>query len=221
MGIVVTLRKNTLNTSYYKEILLSLMDSGLVDNMLVSSGFFTEYESYGVSKELNREGNSMISCLKKHRLTAVTVIGVYGQDDGLIAFIKAIKKACKNVIGYCHKDKKWHAKICILRNGERALAGIIGSTNLTLASYSHSDNSSYESDAFIFSNDNAVVKVVTEKVAKLRNADNNSSECVLLADYDPQKNSDLTEEDVLNRYYATIVNDIENHSVFEKIEIGQ
>lgn len=217
MSIVVTLRKDNLNMSYYKEILLSLLNSGVVDNILISSGYFSENENFKVSEEKDSNGKSMVSCLSDGVITSVIVVGAHSKDRDFFTFIEDLKKECKNVIGYYHKENKWHAKICILRRGDRSLAGIIGSSNLTGAAYSHNSYSSYESDAFIFSKDKEIDALVTNEVNKLRNTDNNYTECVLLADFDPQKNGGLTEEEVLDRYYKMMVERLEEDSIFEKI----
>ena len=62
-----------------------------------------------------------------------------------------------NVTSYRTSGLKWHAKVFILSSGETPVFGIIGSSNVTRPAFSTTKPFNYESDVFLWSDDNSKI----------------------------------------------------------------
>ncbi len=97
---------------------------------------------------------------------------------------------------------KWHAKIFILKENDTPILGIIGSSNITRNAFSDDTPFNYEADVVLCPDSNSKIsKVITTIAGTIKDELNEAYDPheVVLTDYDPGKNHELSIEDRLNR----------------------
>jgi hypothetical protein len=91
---------------------------------------------------------------------------------------------------------RWHAKIFVLRQTDDPILGIIGSSNITRNAFSDSTPFNYEADVILWLDSiQPLTSLIQGIVAEIRDDPHE----VIVADYDPHKNSDLSIDDRLKR----------------------
>ena len=169
MGMTVTLRESA-DPCYFKEYMFKLLDIfPQIDEVLICSGYYQEEKPY-----TDDQGNRQISSYKatldidsQHNnmqrrfpmLQRITTVGIkddFDSDWGISYrnFVSDLRQcmAPARVKAYYDNDKKWHAKEMIMLAEGRAIAGIVGSSNITQPAYGLKFNGDYniEADTFIY-----------------------------------------------------------------------
>ena len=172
MGMTVTLRDSS-NPCYYKEYMFKLLDTfPQIDEILICSGYYQENKPYtdvngnrGISNyraTMDADSNHNNMLRRFPGLARVTTVGIkddFNGDWGISYqnFVANLREymGADRVSAYYDNENKWHAKEMIMLANGRAVAGIIGSSNITQPAYGITYNGGYniESDTFIYDSD--------------------------------------------------------------------
>lgn len=206
MGLAIFLRKR-ITPNNFQELLINSINSGLGNEVLLCSGFFQENFRNG-NYQVSTEGN-FASVLAQNNIS-LTAIGVHNYRwlrsfrnfrDNLIA-------AGVNVTTKRTKGFQWHAKIYILKNNERPIFRIVGSSNMTRNAFGLSAPFNYEADVVLWLDEFEFLNnLIANAISEL--GEFNSE--VIVADYDPEKNFGLSIEQRLRQ----LVSDVENSGLID------
>ncbi len=168
---------------------------GIGTKALICSGFFQELFKngpYRASVEQN------LSTLLKTQSIELTTVGIHNNNwmPSYKNFRNSLKKAGVNVRAMYAPSFHWHAKIFILRKIDNPILAIIGSSNITRNAFSDSTPYNYEADVIIW---RSAVKPLTKLIKGIVAEINDDPHEVIVADYDPKKNNDLSIGDKLKR----------------------
>lgn len=229
MGIILTLRDQE-KLSYFKELMLDLLDLKIGNKVLICSGYFQENYTpsqkssvprYYVSKEKNYKGKTILDCID-FTYKEVTLVGSRAfrnteWDHSYQDFVIELRKrygAKPSIIAHRNIGGNWHAKVFILLKDEEPIAGIIGSSNLTKSAYGTGSNTyfSIEADTMLFIPQ--IQNHVNQIIEGLRIQEEEVSS-IIIADYDPKKNNGRTEQDILREYYNKIIIEINSPQKYE------
>ncbi len=155
MGLLVTLRTDP-NRSYFKDILIEMIERYRPDEILMSSGYFGEFDTnppaigiqsadFYASADEGSNGKRLSTVLQNdQQLETLRLVGsedwsqkgssgpkTYVQQ--LTNFRDNLRVAMprKQIIAYDSLSGHWHAKVTILLCRGRAVAGVVGSSNYT------------------------------------------------------------------------------------------
>ena len=156
MGILITLRNNN-TRSYFRELLLKLINLPDTNKLVLSSGYIQEIcyrNSYSILDDdllLNIQ-NGLVS---NSNYRFVTIAGMFKNPRWQIQYNNFIHKLQINNINVTSiniRRKNWHAKIAVKLRNNIPVAAIIGSSNLTKNAYGiNFPNFNYECDVTMWS----------------------------------------------------------------------
>jgi len=225
MGIALTLR-NEDRLSYFKELMLGLLDLKIGNKVLICSGYFQEDyttskfgTNYYASKEPNLNGRTILDCIDSS-YNEVVLVGSRAFNNGrdwdnsyekFVCELRRNYGAIPKISAHKNLGGHWHAKVFILLKDEKPVAGIIGSSNMTKSAYASGKDPyfSIEADTMLFIPE---IQNDTTKIVEELRVEENRESSIIIADYDPQKNGGRTEQDVLLDYYNRIMAEIKDKS---------
>lgn len=155
MGLLLTLRTDP-NRSYFKDILIEMIERYCPDEILMSSGYFGEFDTnppaiglqsseFYASADEGSNGKRLSTVLQNdRRLETVRLVGSEdwsqkGRNNPR-SFVQQLTNLRDNlrmsmpgkqIIAYDSLSGHWHAKVTILLCCGRAVAGAVGSSNYT------------------------------------------------------------------------------------------
>lgn len=194
MGLAIFLRKR-LSPNYFRELLIDSLKTGLGNEVLLCSGFFQE-KKYGNYFSVSTEG-SFSTLLKKHNIKLKTV-GIH--NDSWLADYKNFRdnllKSGVSIHAKISPNYKWHAKIFILKNNGKPIFGIVGSSNMTRPAFGTSSPFNFEADVVMWLDEyKELNSIFNNTISQL----NQSTNEVIIADYNPRNNFELSIEDRLRQ----------------------
>jgi hypothetical protein len=151
MPIKITLRKDR-HQSPFRQLLNMLLTSPYGDSAIICSGYIWQPSS-GSYKVLDDGLRNIIKrgCRKKG---VTTVAGMFRPNyfqNYYRNFITDLRANGVQVSAYTVPRKNWHAKIAIRMCGDKPVAALIGSSNLTGPAYGiNRTNWNYEADVLIW-----------------------------------------------------------------------
>jgi hypothetical protein len=199
MGLVIFLRKRLL-VNRFRDILVDSINLGVGDNAVICSGFFQEFfhnSPYQASTERN------LSNVLVTRAVQLTTIGIHNYNwfTSYKNFRNNLRGAGVNISAKYMPGFHWHAKIYVLKRKDDPLLAIIGSSNITRSAFSTIKPFNYEADVIMWLD---TITQITNLIEGIIAETRDDPHEIIIADYDPHKNSDLTIEDRLKRIDADI-----------------
>ena len=151
LGVAISLRKDP-KSSFYKNMLLGLLNGTDADELLICSGYIQYLRldkhgnptTYNVFLDEDANKNNLLDAICRYR--KVTIVGIrsdvkndwYRQYKDAVDYLKseiAKRGSSTQLKCYYHKSGEWHAKIAILLrnkgNDKIPIAAMVGSSNLT------------------------------------------------------------------------------------------
>jgi len=185
MPIAIFLRRSAA-INHFRRCLVGALGSGHGTRAWISSGFFQDRPSYSASSDLQ-----FVAAAK--RVRSLRTFGVY---NGMWladykTFASNLKASKVRIRPFKVKGLRWHAKIFLLATPRWPLFALIGSSNITRSAFGNSAPFNYESDVAIWSDRSQRLSISFERIVFGGDASRGE---VILADYDPQKNQDITIE---------------------------
>jgi hypothetical protein len=148
VALAIILRKQLL-FNRFRDLMISVINTGHGDNALLCSGFFQEdFKGYGykASRELN-----FANVIAKNNVE-LTTVGVYHYSwkPSYLNFKNNLVAAGVNIKAKYMQGLNWHAKVFILSKGSDPIFGIIGSSNITRRAFGSIVDFNYECDTVIW-----------------------------------------------------------------------
>lgn len=161
MGVIISLRDSD-EVSYYKEMIMGMIDQYHPDELLISSGYFQEVDaynvivptSYNITRDTNFNGDRFIDLLAT--VSTITIVGVKDTRDpnyatrtmrnGLPCWQRQFDILVQNlrtllpnstINAYSDTTGSWHAKETILLCDNIPVSGALGSSNFTRPAFGH------------------------------------------------------------------------------------
>lgn len=164
MGIIITLRTNP-NISFFRRYLLGMIDYPTINKLVLCSGYIQE-NLYSYSILQDELLNHLLN--RNFKINVITVAGKFNNnkkwEKSYKDFINTLKSHKIPISSFIAKRKNWHAKIAIVLERGKPLAGIIGSSNLTRPAYGEPyKNFNFETDVVIFAN-RGIEKFIYENI---------------------------------------------------------
>ena len=229
MGMTITLR-DTQTPCYFKEYLFKFLDAfDEIDEILLCSGYFQELKpyidddgnkkvgSFRATLEIDSNRNNMVK--RFPALKRITTVGI--KDDlnsnwgvSYQNFVNSLRTCMgpDKVKAYHDNSNRWHAKEMILLRNGRAVAGIVGSSNITRPAYGSYLDFNIEADTFIY--DSSVDDQMQELAMTIRNG--NDDAFIIVGNNNPEANGG-SETMVLDRQYSKIMNILKDNNRFTAI----
>lgn len=194
MGLVIFLRKRT-QVNRFRDILIDSINLGIGNKAVICSGFFQELfksNSYRASTERN------FSNILSTKQIELTTIGIHNNTwmPSYKNFRDSLRTAGVNIAAKYAPSFHWHAKIFILKQNDNPILAIVGSSNITRNAFSDSYPHNYEADVIMWLDSLEPISALMERMIADTRDDPHE---VIIADYDPHKNSNLSIEDRLKR----------------------
>ena len=227
MGVVITLRKNK-GTSYYKEMIIGLLDACHTEGnkVLLCSGYYQQSDysacGYGVITgdkkstgiiipEKDHNGLTLEDCIKYSYDWVLA--GIKGDDKYLNYenFIQVLRHSGRTVKAYKSKSKNWHAKVFMILKDDKPIVCIIGSSNMTGPAFgTEYTRFNHETDVLIWD------EIYDGIVGTVVNGIDEKNEIIKVR-YVAEDNGGVTEATRMDEIYKEIVKEIENGSEYESI----
>ncbi len=147
-GVIVSIRDSD-SISYFKEISTSLIQIVDPEEVIISSGYFEEKDTYKetftrgyyFSTDKNMKDQSVLNLLRNRKVILIGLHDIEKDTD-----FQNLYDNFKIALGYsnvtAYVKEKWHAKAMLMRkhiDGEmHTVVGIFGSSNCTRPAFGHS-----------------------------------------------------------------------------------
>jgi hypothetical protein len=150
LPLKITLRKDK-KSSPFRQMLNMLLQSPAGDSAILCSGYI--WQPAGNCYNILDDGlrSAIVSGCSGGTLT--TVAGKFSYSyykDYYRRFIRDLRSNGVNVDPYYAPKKNWHAKIAVRMSGNRPVAALVGSSNLTGPAYGVNRNWNFEADVLIW-----------------------------------------------------------------------
>lgn len=204
MCILIILR-NQANVNLFRDFLVDSIDTGVGNEAIICSGFFQENfrkSAYRASMEKN------LTQVLANNNVHTTIVGVhsYSWKTSFSNFVSSLQAGGVNVTQINKTNKRWHAKIFILKSKGKGVFGIIGSSNFTRPAFSVNQKFNVECDVILWENKmKKFTNLVKRTLSKYSNSDNNMYDYIL-APYYEQMNNNISIEERLRRLEKEILN---------------
>ncbi|MGO6966648.1 phospholipase D-like domain-containing protein [Rhizobium leguminosarum] len=165
--IAIFLRKE-LTINRFSDAVLGALNCADVDRALVCSGFFQEDTNPARALYSVSDRKYDLVARAKAPIT-LDFVGYYGwQRQAYADFITGVKTKNRRrgvaVNAYRVKGDKWHAKICIAKNGNTPIFAAIGSSNMTRRAFDNIKNFNYECDVIMWEEKNTSINSIVEGI---------------------------------------------------------
>ena len=229
MGMTITLR-DTQTPCYFKEYLFKFLDAfPNIDEILLCSGYFQELkpyidddgkektDSFRATLEIDPNRNNMVK--RFPALKRITTVGIKDDLDSHWGvsyqnFVESLRTCMgkDKVKAYYDTSKNWHAKEMILLCNGRAVAGIVGSSNITKRAYGSYPKFNIEADTFIY--DPSADDQMQELAMAIRKENNDA---FIIVGNNNQTANDGSETMVLDKQYEKIMKILQDKNFFTAI----
>ncbi|MFN4248640.1 MAG: phospholipase D family protein [Flavipsychrobacter sp.] len=191
MALAIFLRKRV-TVNKFRELLLASLNSGLGDEAIICSGFFQENYN-GSSYQVSTDG-SIIAALTSNNINLKTIgIHNYAWLQSYRNFRDNLRAAGVSIDAKVTRSYRWHAKIYILKKDSAPIFAIIGSSNMTRNAYGITTPFNFEADVMLWTPQfNVLLETDITELGQFPDE-------VIVADYDPKKNWELSIEDRLEQ----------------------
>lgn len=133
MGMSITLRTNS-HVSHFRRNLLKLIRLPSTDRLLLCSGYISEGNYYSILDD------ELFRAIVHGCNEVTTIAGMFSNylgswEQRYDTFVERLRQSGLAIKSFKIKGGNWHAKIALKLNGDKPIAGLLGSSNLTGPAY--------------------------------------------------------------------------------------
>lgn len=222
MGVVISLRDSD-EKSYYKEMICEMINTLHPDELLISSGYFQNSNTYSVINDICFDGTPVIDSFRN--VETITIVGHKDDNNSnwhpqFVSFVNDLRLSLPGctINAYYDTGFHWHAKELIMLCNGVAVAGALGSSNFTRPAMGHTPraaavplatpinrtivNHNRETDVYIFNDDYAYAAL-----NMVRAANENGTVSLIYATIDPRLYAGRNESRILREQYDIIMHE--------------
>ena len=199
MGLAIFLRKRA-QVNRFRDVVIDSINAGVGTKSTLCSGFFQEMfksSPYCASAERN------LALVLANNGIELTTIGIHNNTwlPSYKNFRNSLRNAGVNILAKYSTSFHWHAKIFILKQVDDPILAVVGSSNITRNAFSVSSPHNVEADVFMWRDSILPLTTIIEGMIAATIEDPHE---VIVADYDPHRNANLTIDDRLKRLDAEL-----------------